>query len=152
MAVHNAARRKNNFWMLQKWSLNVAKMHRIFADLHRPQKQVAHTRLSWLWAYRLWDHVKHTHGVWKKINTHNTHNRNIGIRCIFITHRYTFIIHECDSWIHLPRSLGLLCDSLPSTLTHRGLGVQQIFPYCRTNTLLLIRVSAYVRALLETNP
>ena len=51
-----------------------------------------------------------------------------------IHHRCKFIIQWCDSWIHLPRSLGLLCDSSPSTPTHIGLGVQHFPPSLSLST------------------
>ena len=35
----------------------------------------------------------------------------------------TFIVQWCDSWFHIPRSLGLHCDFSHSTPTHVGLGV-----------------------------
>ena len=40
-----------------------------------------------------------------------------------IIQRCTFLVQWCDSWFHIPRSLGLHCDFFHSTPTHVGLGV-----------------------------
>ena len=43
-----------------------------------------------------------------------------------IIQRSTFIVQWCDSWFHIPRSLGLHCDFSHSTPTHVGLGVPTV--------------------------
>ena len=71
--------------------------------------------------------LKHTHGVWgRRTHTHKRLNTMKDKREAFlfsIIQRCTFIVQWCDSWFHIPRSLGLHCDFSHSTPTHVGLGV-----------------------------
>ena len=69
-----------------------------------------------------------THMVYEKINTHTQETQHTmkDKREAFlfsIIQKCTFIIQWCDSWLHIPRSLGLHCDFSHSTPTHVGLGV-----------------------------
>ena len=71
--------------------------------------------------------LKHTHGVWGRwTHTQETQHTMKDKREAFlfsIIQRCTFIVQWCDSWFHIPRSLGLHCDFSHSTPTHVGLGV-----------------------------
>ena len=72
-------------------------------------------------------HVEaHTWCIRRRTHTQETKHTMKDKREAFlfsIIQRCTFIVQWCDSWFHIPRSLGLHCDFSHSTPTHVGLGV-----------------------------